>query len=303
MFEHNEGWTKLKSLQKNHKKLNTLFPPPKKIVATDSFYTNPSRRALIDKLKRINPSCVFVDIRSELMQMRMIKQPEEVQAINQAIKITGNGISAAKKILSQNVFEYEALAELDYIFRKNNVSHAFSPIIASGSGACILHKFSNNSKVESNSFLLMDVGAEFSGYSADVSRTYVVGAVTQRHNDVYEAVKRVQDFAIKQIAPNISWRQWIVRVDEFMGQQLINLGLIKKNNRRNVRKYFSHGIGHSLGLDTHDVCDYDTIKENMVITAEPGIYIKEEGIGVRIEDDILVTQEGSINLSADIPYQ
>ena len=296
------GWDKYKKMQQSRKKIMTLLPSPKKVILSDAFYTNPARRSLLEKLKRINTKIQFTDIRPELMKMRLIKQPEEITAIRRAIEITADGIAAAVKSIDSKSFEYNLEAELDYVFKKNNVVHAFSPIISSGANACTLHNLNRQSRVENNQFLLLDVGAEYLGYSADVSRTYAVGTVSDRHKQVYNSVKEVQDYAIDLLKPDTAWRDWVIAVDDFMGKELIKLGLIKVNSRKNVHKYFSHGIGHSLGLDTHDVCDYKLLQENMVITVEPGIYIPEEGIGVRIEDDILITKNGAINLSEKIPY-
>ncbi len=302
VLENKIGWDRHKKMQQNRNIVKTILPSPKKVVVTDSFYTNPARMSLVQKLRRSNPKIVIEDISTELKQLRMIKQPCEIQAIKQAIEITANGIADARKIIKPGVFEFELEAELDFRFKKSNTTHAFEPIISYGDNACILHNLNRQSKIGTDQFLLFDVGADYQGYSADISRTYAIGKVSQRHQQVYESVKKVHEYAISLLKANITWREWVLTVDDFMGEQLIELGLIRANNRKNVHKFFSHGIGHSLGLDAHDVCDYKIIKENMVITVEPGIYIKEESIGVRIEDDILITKDGAINLSVDIPY-
>lgn len=129
-----------------------------------------------------------------------------------------------------------------------------------------------------------------------------MGAFTEREQAVYDSVMSVHQATMKMLRPGLHWRELAVNVDTLMGEQLMKLGLISENTRAAVRRYFPHAIGHSLGLDVHDACDYKILQENMVVTVEPGIYIPEEGIGIRVEDDVLITQNGAKNLSADIPY-
>lgn len=296
-----EGWLSVKKLRHSRKIVKTLFASSAKIIDTDSFYTNPARRRLLQKLKRYDFS--LEDIRMDLVQLRQIKQPEEVKAIQRAIEITNQGFQSVKNLIQAGVHEYELEAEFDKIFKQNQTRHSYQPIIASEKNATTLHYIKNNAKLKSNELILFDVGAEYQNYAADISRTYVVNEMSARQNDVFQAVKTVQDQAIELLKPSLEFKSYVQRVEEIMGEELIKLGLIKESKQEEIRKYFPHAIGHSLGLDVHDVCEYKTIQEDMVLTVEPGIYIPEEGIGIRIEDDILITKNGTKNLSQQISYQ
>lgn len=301
IYNYAEGWNRYKKLQNSRKKVYTLGAAPTKVVGADSFYTNPARRRLLQKIKRTS-AVTIEDVRMHLVALRQIKQPEEIDAIKQAVAITKQGFLAAQKRMNSGAFEYEIAAEFDYIFAKQHTQHGYQPIIASGTNACILHYIKNSAQLQSKENVLLDVGAEYQGYCADISRTYAVTTFTVRQQQVYDAVYRVQQQAIQLLMPGLKWHEYAANVEQLMGEQLVRLGLIKEPSRSAVRHYFPHGVSHSLGLDVHDVCDYDTLQENMVITVEPGIYIPEEGIGVRIEDNVCLTSHGAVNISDDIPY-
>lgn len=301
IYDSAEGWAQVKKLQRSRKTVHTITAPPRRITGTDSFATNPSRKVFIEKLKRIHPSTTFKDLRNELTQMRQIKQKEEIEAIKKAISVTHQGTVRARKQLKPGVRGFELKAELDYEFSRNNVEHGFRPIIISGDDTCILHSTNLDRAVKKQDPVLFDVGAEYEHYSADITRTYFAGNPTKQLQAVFDAVLRTQEYAISILKPGLRFSEYALKVDEFIGEELIKLGLITKNKRSEVRKYFGHGVSHGLGLDVHDICDYKVLQENMVITVEPGIYIPEEGIGVRIEDDILITKTGAENLSKGIP--
>lgn len=304
ILEYQEGWSEIKKLQQRRKKVYTILPPIVKVTHTDSFFTNGNRKRLVQKLKRLLTTAEVTDIQRELIQLRQVKQAVEVDAIRQAIAITGEGITRARALVKPGVKSELLQAELGYAFAKHGVAHAFNPIISSGSDTCTLHIALSKRNVNAEEPVLFDVGAEHQLYSADISRTYFSSAPTRRQEAVFAAVMSVHSYAIDLLKPGLSWREYVLAVDEKMGEELIKLGLITINDRKHVRKYFSHAVSHSLGLDTHDPCDYGTeIKESMVITVEPGIYIKEEALGIRIEDDILITRNGAKNLSAHIPYK
>lgn len=303
IYEYQEGWSRYKKLQQNRSSVYILGAPPARVTHTDSFFTNGSRRRLNQKLKRDFPAVKQIDIRPTLLKLRQIKQAEEIEAIKHSISITAEGFKLAKNMLVDGVHGYEIEAEFIKMFRQNNAEHAYGPIIAPGNNAVDLHYMKNTARLSAGEFILMDVGAEYKGYAADITRTYRVGEVTTRHQDVYDAVRSVMEKACSLLRDGLLWRDYAVEVDAFMGQHLIKLGLIQENSRQEVHKYFGHGISHNLGLDVHDVCDYQSIEENMVITVEPGIYIPEEGIGVRIEDNILITKDGFENLSSHIAYE
>lgn len=301
ILDHREGWERYKKLQQSRKSVYTLSQAPPKVTGVDSFYTNPTRRSLLQKLKRLNPRIEFKDLRPTLSSMRQIKQPEEIEAIKRAIAITGEGFKRARAALANGASEFEIEAVFDRVFKENRATHGYQPIVAGGERACVLHYIRNDQPLVPKEVCLLDVGAEYHNYAADITRTYCLEA-SDRQQAVMESVRRVQTEAIKLLKPGLAWKAYGKQVEQLMGSELLALGLIKDPSTEAIRTYFPHGISHSLGLDVHDVCDYKTIQENMVITVEPGIYIPEEGIGVRIEDDVLITKTGAKNLSASVSY-
>lgn len=304
IYQYNLGWEKLKELQKRRKKIYSLQAPPVQFTRQERLFASPARRLLIQKLRRISRLPIEF-INEQLATLRVSKQSEEVAVLNQAIDITRQGFERVREVAASGVFEYELEAEFDYIFKQQNAHHGYvPPIIASGNNATILHYNQNQAQLVANDLLLMDVGAECHNYSADISRTYKVnGKLAARERLIYTAVESVHHQAIELLKPGLSWKDYSLEIDRRMGEELLKLKLITMNTREQVRKFFPHAISHSLGLDVHDVCDYTKpLVENMVITVEPGIYLPAEGIGIRIEDDILITTTGAVNLSADIPY-
>ncbi len=300
---HAEGWDRFNKLQQNRKKIYTIPSPPAQLVRQERLFTSPARRLLIQKLKRLS-ALPHKSLHEQLIKLRMIKQSAEIKAIQEAIDITRAGIDRVRAKMATGIYEYELEAELDYAFKRAGAQHGFlPPIMAAGKNTTILHYQANRAQLKESDLLLMDIGAEVENYCADVSRTYKVsGLLTAREQAVYDAVMSVHHATIGVLKSGLGWKDLALHVDEMIGEELIKLGLISQNTRAEVRRYFPHAIGHSLGLDVHDVCDYKTLQDNMVVTVEPGIYIPEEGIGVRIEDDVLITKNGAVNLSADIPY-
>lgn len=301
ILEHKEGWDEVKKLQNIRKSVYTVMPPPVKVVHTDSFFTNGSRRLLLQKLRRNNKHTQFYDLRESLTKLRQIKQPEEIEEIKKAIAITGEALAIAKNNILPGASGYELVAELDYYFAKHGVSHGFMPIVSSGEETCILHNHVSGRNIKTHEPVLFDIGAESNLYSADISRTYFSSVPTKRQQAVYDGVRAVQKYAYSILKDGVQWRDFAKRVEEKMGEELLKLELIKQPTRESIRKYFTHGIGHGLGLDVHDACDYQKISENMVITVEPGIYIPEESLGVRLEDDVRITKTGVEVLSKNIP--
>lgn len=302
ILDFKDGWNKYKELQLNRKNIYTVNQAPPKVSGIDSFFTNPARRLLIQKLRRLNKSAQFNDLRPLISTMRQIKQPEEIAAIKEAIAVTAEGFRAARTLLQSDTTEQHVEATFDFEFKTRNARHGYQPIIAAAERACVLHYIQNDQPVKPKDLCLLDVGAEVHNYSADISRTYCVNP-NERQQEVATAVKHVQDQAIALLKPGLTWKAFAEEVEQITGRALVQLGLIKKITKESVHTYFPHAVSHSLGLDVHDVCDYKAIQENMIITVEPGIYIPEEGIGVRIEDNILVTKNGAENLSDTIPYK
>lgn len=299
-----EGWDKFKSTQKQRRKIYTLPAPPLQLSRQEHLFTNPARRLLIQKLKRVS-NLPVESLHLEMMQLRSIKQNAEIAVIQQAIAVTQLGLEAVLAQGAKLQYEYEVQAEIDHTFKRANSRHGFTPIIAAGKNATILHYQEGRAQIDSGAFVLLDIGAEVENYSADISRTYKLNKhFTDREQAVYQAVSYIHHAASELLRPGITWQEHMKAVDKITGEELKKLKLITTNKREHVRPYFPHAVSHSLGLDTHDVCDYSQpIEEGMVLTVEPGIYIPNEGIGIRIEDDILITKDGSRNLSKDIPYK
>ncbi|MCA9301306.1 aminopeptidase P N-terminal domain-containing protein [Candidatus Saccharibacteria bacterium] len=301
IYEYSEGWARYKIMQKSRKTIHTIFAPPSKIILTDSFYTNQSRSRLVQKLRRYNNMIALEDVRGILTEMRQVKQPMEVRAIQRAIHITESAFEKVKTILSPGVAEYELEAEITRVFISQQATHAYQPIIAGGTRACTLHYIKNNQILAEDDLCLIDIGAQYAHYAADITRTLPVnGPMSKRQQLVFEAVNRVHKFATSIIKIGLPWKEYNMQIQHYMGEELIKLGLITNNTSEEVRRYFPHSVSHSLGLDVHDVCDYKIMQDGMVITVEPGIYIPEEGIGIRIEDDVLITSMGARNLSTMI---
>jgi Xaa-Pro aminopeptidase len=211
------------------------------------------------------------------------------------------------------MMEYEVEADIIYEFIRNKAGgHAYSPIIASGPNACVLHYNNNSERLNDGDLLLMDFGAEYANYAADLSRTIPVnGRFSSRQRAVYNAVLRVKSAAEKMLVPGNKLMDYHKEVGKVMEGELLELGLISKEDIANqkadwpaYKKYFMHGTSHHLGLDVHDLCErYSAFEVGMVFTCEPGIYIPEEGIGIRLEDDILITENGTFNLMRNIPIE
>lgn len=246
-------------------------------------------------------------------RLRAVKSRMEVMLLQEACNITEKGFRRLLKTVKPGVWEYELEAELIHEFTRNRAQgFAYEPIIASGKNSCVLHYIQNNEQCKKGDVLLLDIGAEYANYDADLTRTIPVGGkYSKRQKDVYNAVLRVQKAAIDMLHPGTILKDYHREVGLIMQDELIGLKLIDKTDIKNqdpkwpaYKKYFMHGTSHFLGLDTHDVGNWDIpIEEGNVFTCEPGIYILEEGIGVRIEDDILITAKGNSNLMKNIPKE
>jgi len=246
-------------------------------------------------------------------RIRAVKSKFETLLLQEACDITEKGFRRLLKTVKPDVWEYELEAELIHEFTRNRAQgFAYEPIIASGKSSCVLHYIQNNQQCKDGDILLLDIGAEYANYDADLSRTIPVnGRYSPRQKDVYNAVLRVQKAAIKMLRPGTILKQYHKEVGLLMQDELVKLKLIDKTDIKNqdpkwpaYKKYFMHGTSHFLGLDTHDVGNWDLpMEEGNVFTCEPGIYILEEGIGVRIEDDILITKKGNTNLMKNIPKE
>ena len=247
-----------------------------------------------------------------LQEIRGVKEAEEIAQMQTACNITGKGIRRLLGFIKPGVWEYEIEAELLHEFVRNrSKGFAYTPIIASGANANVLHYIENNQQCQAGDLILMDVAAEYANYRSDLTRTFPVsGRFTERQAAVYNAVLRVKNAATKLLVPGTLWAEYHQAVGEIMTEELLGLGLLDpadvKNqdpNKPAYKKYFMHGTSHHIGLDTHDYGALKTpMKAGMVFTVEPGIYIPEEGIGIRLEDNVVIQEKGDpINLMAHIP--
>ena len=296
---HDEAMRMLRDMAKKHSVVQSLSESP--YSQYYDFVVNPAIKKNWRMLETIFND--VQDCRTNLDKLRAIKQPEEIKAIKKAIKLTVDAFNEVRRKLPDLKYEYEVEAEFSYFFRRSGaIGHAYDPIVAGANHACTLHYSANKDKLKSGSLLLMDIGARVDGYAADISRTFAIGPQSVRHRQVYEAVEAAQKQIIKLLKPNVSFVDYYHQVDVIMKKALIDLKLISdESDEKGYRKYFPHAIGHGLGVDVHDslgrFTDFPELLPGMVLTVEPGIYIPEEGIGVRIEDDILITDKGHTNLS------
>ena len=244
-----------------------------------------------------------------LQGLRGVKDPEEIAHIQQACDITEKGFRRILGFVKPGVWEFEIEAEFSHEFLSNrSKGFAYTPIIASGANSNVLHYIENSQQCKAGELILMDVGAEYGNYASDMTRTIPVsGRFTPRQRAVYEAVLKVKDEATKLLIPGVLWKDYHVEVGKLMSSALVDLGLLAKkevsDNTEAYKKYFMHGTSHHLGLDTHDYGLLDEPMEtNMVFTVEPGIYIPDEGFGIRLEDDVVVQATGApVNLMTNIP--
>lgn len=246
--------------------------------------------------------------------LRAIKDQIEIDLMQRACKITEAGFRRLLSFTKPGVWEYEIEAELAHEFLRNrSKGFAYTPIIASGGNACVLHYIENNQQCKSGEVILLDIAAEYANYSSDLTRCIPVdGKFTKRQKDVYNAVLHVKKEAEKLLVPGTYLNDYHKEVGLIMEGQLLNLGLIDKTDIKNqdpewpaFKKYFMHGTSHYIGLDTHDVGHWNVpIEAGMVFTCEPGIYIPEENLGIRLEDDLVVQKSGApFNLMKDIPLE
>jgi len=249
-----------------------------------------------------------------LQRLRSVKESEEIALIQQACDITEKGFRRTLGFVKPDVWEYEIEAELIYEFTKNrSKGFAYTPIIASGNSANVLHYIENNKQCKAGDLILMDVAAEYANYSSDMTRTIPVsGKYNDRQKAVYQAVLRVKEEATNMLLPGTMWKEYHKEVGKIMTSELLSLKLLDKADVQNedpewpaYKKYFMHGTSHNLGLDTHDYgLLHEPMQANMVFTVEPGIYIPAEGFGIRIEDNVVIQQTGApVNLMRNIPIE
>lgn len=300
IYESRQGWQNLSKTLKSSKKVATLDSPPAYIEQLQ-LYTNPARQHLINKLKSHNSNLEITDLRNHISELRQIKQPEEIEAIKCAIEYTGKIFELIHKNLHTYKNECEIEADVNHYITKNQLALAYPSIIAADQNSNTLHYDKNNSELKPDSVILLDIGASYSMYNADITRTFL-----RRPNDlqksVYKAVDEARRYAIGLLKPGVKLENYEEMVEEFIGQKLVELGLSKKANRKETRRFYPHRASHFLGLDAHDPGDYESpLKPGMVLTVEPGIYLPNK-FGVRIEDNVLITKTGNEVLSDSLLY-
>ena len=294
------GWKRVDELLGKTGKVAALAPADN-YIEQFGMYSNPARLRLVERLQDHVTKLEIIDIRTEMAHLRMLKQPQEIQAIQTAIDITSASLNDAFKLRADYAYEYELEAQVAAGFRKRGATgHSFEPIVAGGKRACTLHNVANNGALQKDELVVVDVGAEYEHYAADITRTVALQKPTARQITIYNTVLDVQQYAMDLLKPGADLRSYEQKVAKYMARQLKELGIITR--LADVRQYFPHATSHFLGLNVHDVGDYEQrLQVGCVLTVEPGIYIPEEGIGIRIEDDVLVTKTGIEVLSAQLP--
>jgi Xaa-Pro aminopeptidase len=267
----------------------------------------------INEMKERYPLHHYERSATIMRELRAVKSEIEVELTKKACQITRDAFVRVLKFTKPGVKEYEIEAEIIHEFiRQGATGHAYNPIIASGPNATILHYNDNNQVCRDGDVILFDFGAEYANYNADMSRSIPVnGRFTKRQKEVYQAVLRVMRAATKMLVAGTIWNEYHEEVGKLMQSELIGLGLLDKHDVAKqdpaaplYKKYFMHGTSHHLGIDVHDFASrYKAFEAGNILTCEPGIYIPEEGLGIRLENNILITPNGNIDLMADIPVE
>jgi len=253
------------------------------------------------KLSDSYPHLKVININQKINLLRTIKSDEEIDEMKNAIEVTRKGIEYILKNIKSGRYEYQSAADFEYQCALNNATLAFDAIVASGKDATILHYVTNQKPLVENDLVLFDLGASVNHYCADISRTFPVsGKFTERQKTFYNIVLKAQEEVIKAIKPGVTLIQLNEIVRSVYKVECVKANIIESEDQ--VDQVYYHSVSHSLGLDTHDVglVEGATLKPGMVVTVEPGLYSEKESIGIRIEDDVLVTEDGSLNLSSSI---
>ena len=271
------------------------------------------QQRFVKKIKELYPLHQFGRTAPILNELRMIKSKEEFDITQDACNITAKAFRRCLETVKPNRYEYQIQAEIEYIFKLNNASgHAYAPIVAGGKNGCCLHYSKNDDILNDGDLLLFDIGCEYKNYSSDLSRTIPInGKFTERQKECYSAVLRVMKEITKLYKVGGTINEINQTTYRLMEQEMIKLGLFTAEDVEKqdpdkplYRKYLMHGMSHHIGLDVHDSVDkYKPFQPGMILTCEPGIYIREEGIGIRIENDLLITEGAPVNLFEGLPIE
>lgn len=267
---------------------------------TQEYNQETTETKFAQQVKSYFPHAHVANVYPYIAQLRLVKDDEEIETLKRSIETTRLGIESMMKHAEPKMMEYELEAYFDFELKRHNADHSFPSIIAGGKNATILHYGENNTRIKDRSLVLCDLGAAHEHMCADITRTFPInGKFTKRQAEIYDIVLRGNKMIIDAIKPGMTLAQLNRMLVKFYQKELKEVSLL--SHGKTVSDYYWHGVSHMLGLDTHDVslADYQ-LQEGNVFTVEPGLYIEEENIGIRIEDNVLVTSDGCINLSADI---
>ncbi len=281
--------------------------PPKRLYL-DLYHRNVEEKPVsLHQAKKVvenYPELAIKSVNEHTSYLRMFKSDAELEEIKQAISHTKKGLDTVLANLKRRTHEFQLQADFNHaITLSGSTGNAFDTIAACGKNATILHYTQNRDTLDENSMILFDLGALHNNYASDISRTYPIGGTySKRQKEIYQAVLDVNKKAIDFVKPGVTWKDLNDYARDLLAKKAVKLGLI--DDEKDIQNVYYHSIGHFMGLDVHDVGQYDLpLEAGMVLTIEPGLYASKEGIGVRIEDDILVTKTGNVNLSSDIPKE
>ncbi len=299
ILTRDQAMSMLRTAAKSHQLVHTIGLPA--YHEHFKFTLNPAAKEMHDRLTRIFKN--VQDFRLELSRLRAIKQPIEIEMMQSAIDLTIKTFQTVKQKLPTYKHEYEIEADFNYAFRAGGATgHAYDPIIAGGANADTAHYMTNNSPLKKGTLLMMDVGARVNGYAADITRTYAIGKPTKRHITLHQAVESAQQEVIALLKPGLSVEEYQKKSDDIVKRVLMDLKLLAAmDDDKTYRRHFPYAISHGLGIDVHDALGRPKeFLPGMVLTVEPGIHVQGEHIGIRIEDDILITETGHRNMSAKL---
>lgn len=299
VYAHDKGWEKLKAMLKSSTHVATLGPMPEYVEELE-LYSNPSRKMLIEKLRSIHQDMELINLRENLTQLRAIKKPEEIKAIETAVSETAKLYDYISGNYKSYKTERELYLDASMYVLKHGLEFAYGPVIANGKNAATLHYDKYLSAINPKLPTLLDLGIKYQNYCSDITRTICMDP-SKRHQEVYREVLAVQDYCRSQLKPGVTLRQFENLVREAMSESLDRLGLAKSGSDVALNKYYPHATSHFIGLDAHDPGDPEaSLEAGMVVTIEPGIYIPEESLGIRVEDTVLLTSSGNRVLSANL---
>lgn len=299
-YSHEKGWARLSRRIKKAKFIATISQ--KSLYDKDhDMFINPAGRQLVMDIAAINSTVQLIDLTSHITKLRMVKQPLEIKAISEACQVSSKLFASIAKNYKKFKSERDMQIHVAIDKAKNQLDFAYEPIIANHANANTLH-YTQVSDDTLHGATLFDIGYEYNQYASDISRTYALN--NSRYSQVYDAVIDVYNFAFNILKPGLTRRDLELKTRAYMGEKLRELGLIDVITQESISQYFPHALGHHVGLEVHDVQSIDVpFAENMVVTIEPGIYIKEEGLGVRFENTVLVTSDGCKNLCEKAPVR